>query len=79
LMGLLLVEDRYYNLKNKNEIYLFRISIYTMMVDSYERYIEFLTVVTPIMQWIIDFLYGGRVPSWGKLHWIISNHYHGLL
>jgi len=41
LMGLLLVEDRYYNLKNKNEIYLFRISIYTMMVDSYERYIEF--------------------------------------
>ena len=78
-MGLLLVEDRYYNLKNKNEIYLFRISIYTMMVDSYERYIEFLTVVTPIIPWIIDLVYGGPVPSWGKLLWIISNHYHGLL
>ena len=41
LMGLLLVKDWYYNLKNKNEIYLFRLWIDTMMVDIYERYIEF--------------------------------------
>ena len=38
-----------------------------------------LTVVTPINHWFIDFLYGGRVPSWGKLRWIISNHNGGLL
>ena len=40
LMGLLLVEDTYYNLKNKNEIDLVIIGIDRMMVDSYERYVE---------------------------------------
>ena len=41
LVRLLLFKDRYYNLKNKNEIYLFRLWIDTIMVDIYERYSEF--------------------------------------
>jgi len=39
-MGLLLFKNIYYNEKNKNEIDLVIIWIDTMIVDSYERYVE---------------------------------------